>query len=187
MSSETKTPKGYLTTQDLADIKKEIEKDPKVKIDWNFSDDEKKKGSVNDIDINWFLDTKIEDHEKGLIYFLYSVLNKSKNMILAEVKIAIESVGQIGHPSPLFLDWVEIKRVKHPEFYAVKTAEQLRKIVFPIRLERAYDDREYFKPKNNLNYIYPKSTHYYMVRIKPTHYMSTSAASIRFQCEGTFI
>jgi hypothetical protein len=181
------TPKGYLTSQDLDDIKKEIEKDPKVKIDWTFSDDEKKNKPVDYIDINWFKETKIEDHEKGLIYFLYSVKNKSKNKIFAEVKVSFESIAYLGMSGPLLIDWVEIKRVKHPEFYAVKTAEQLRIVTFPIRLEKITNEGELFRCKNNLNYIYPKSTHYYMVRFKPTRYFPISEAHTTFQCRGTFI
>lgn len=177
------SPKGYITSQDLDEIKKEIEKDPNVKIEWTF--EKGKKSSLDDLDQGLFWDTKIEDREKGLLYFIYFVTNKSKNKIFADFYIGLEFKGQFGGPSALSIDWIEIKRLKHPEHYAVKSPEKLSKIIFPIRLERVRD--EYFKAKNYLSYIFPKSTHYYFVRIKPTHYRPTPSINITFESHGTFI
>lgn len=177
------TPKGYITSQDLDDIKKEIEKDPNVKIEWTYEGS--KNSPIDNLDQGLFLDTKIEDREKGLLYMIFFIANKNKNKIFADFYLGIESKGDYVHPSPLFLDWIEIKRLKHPEHYAMKSPEQLRKMILPIRLERVKD--EYFKTKNYLSYIFPRSTHYYLVRIKPTNYTPRPSVNITFESHGTFI
>lgn len=170
------TPKGYLTSQDLDEMKKEIEKDPNVKIEWLFSGDNIK-GSADDIKIEEYPHSQKTDKDLGLAYHIISISNISKQAIFADVKLCISS--------HITFDSVFAKRLKHPEFYAVKTPEQLRQIFFGIQLWNEALETSEFTTRHKLDYIYPKSTHHYLFRIKPHSF--GVYAPVDFVIRGNFI
>lgn len=187
-----------ITGEDLEKIKIKIEEEnPHATINWTYSSD-KQNTILDDLVIEDYPQSHIQDDKNELIYFIRSITNKSKSYIFANGRIRItidmnRSFDSIGYPPvldpPIFFDWIEVKRVKHPDFYIRKTPDQLIKIAFHMSLEKIeYPEslRIMFKSRQDLDYINPKSTHYYLLRCKPEVY-HPMAGSIDFGFEGTFI
>lgn len=116
------------------------------------------------IDVTQFpMKTEI-DPEEGAMYDIIGIKNPSTTKIITEIKLSIES--------PVKIKSIEIKRLKHPSFYAEKTAEQLRPIVFPIILLKEKERNsnkycEYIFRTGDLDYVNPKTSRYYLIKITP--------------------
>lgn len=103
------------------------------------------------------------DPETGMTYDIIGMTNYSSTKIFAEVRLQVES--------PVKIKSIEIKRLKHPAFYSMKTTEQLGKIAFPILLkEEKVDDENSYKQcfrSGILDYVNPNTSRYYLLKITP--------------------
>lgn len=114
------------------------------------------------IEIDTFPMKTQADPEIGVLYDIIGIRNSSTTMIFTEVKLHIDS--------PVKIKSIQIKRLKHPSFYAEKTAKQLRPLVFPINLIKEEEDNNHHHflfRSGTLDYVHPKTSRYYLIKVTP--------------------
>ena len=157
-----------------------------------------KEYTIDHLEITEYPHSHKQDDKNKCIYWIVSIKNLTSNAIFANVhfKIMIDPDPRFFHfTTPMEFDSARMKRLKHPEFYTIKPVETLFKIVFPIKLVKQdviYETVPKYnftilETKTNLDYIYPKSTHYYIIRAYPTNYRPMSEKRIDMGVNGVFL
>jgi hypothetical protein len=139
------------------------------------------------------------------MYSILQIANTSKNI---GTNMQIKAYMK---PYSREITSMRMRRLRHPKFYQNKPVEDLARITFPINFKRAPDEKrvdlslppsillhlnlpdDRYTTYNvrettaQLDYLFPKSKHYYMLRLTPLHFEFAGTVEVEYRTNVTFL